>query len=52
MDKIKNPNKKIIAKTNLTQEIKSQDPGVLVTMGAGDIGLEVPRIKKELEYEN
>ena len=52
MDKIKNPNKKIISKTNLTQEIKSQDPGVLVTMGAGDIGLEVPRIKKELEYEN
>jgi len=48
--KIANPNKKIIKKENLISEIKSQDPQVLITMGAGDIGLEVSNIKKELEY--
>ncbi len=48
--KIANPNKKIIKKENLISEIKSQDSQVLITMGAGDIGLEVSNIKKELEY--
>ncbi len=50
MGKIKNPNTKTISKINLIQEIKQQNPEVLVTMGAGDIGLEVARIKKELEH--
>lgn len=50
MGKIKNPNTKTINKINLIQEIKQQNPEVLVTMGAGDIGLEVARIKKELEH--
>ncbi len=50
--KIKNPNKKLIEKTNIIQEVKVQNPDVLVTMGAGDIGLEVSRIKKEFEYAN
>jgi len=52
LDKIKNPNKKLIEKSNIIQEIKVQSPDVLVTMGAGDIGLEVSRIKKEFEYAN
>lgn len=52
LDKIVNPNKKLIEKSNLIQEIKVQNPDVLVTMGAGDIGLEVSRIKKEFEYAN
>jgi UDP-N-acetylmuramate--alanine ligase len=52
MEKIKNPNKKLIKKSNLIQEIKKQDPEILVTMGAGDIGLEVCKIKSELEYAN
>lgn len=52
MQKIKNPNKKVIDKINLVNEIKAQKPEVLVTMGAGDIGLEVSRIKKEMEYAN
>lgn len=52
MHKIKNPNKKVIDKINLVNEIKAQKPEVLVTMGAGDIGLEVSRIKKEMEYAN
>ncbi len=50
LDQIENPNKKIVNKENLVKEILSQKPQVLITMGAGDIGLEIPRLKKELEY--
>jgi len=50
--KIENENKKLIEKSSIIQEIKAQNPEVLVTMGAGDIGLEVSRIKKEFEYAN
>jgi len=52
LDKIENPNKKLVDKSNIIKEIKAQIPEVLVTMGAGDIGLEVSRIKKEFEYAN
>ncbi len=52
LGKIKNPNKKRIEKTALVQEIRNQNPQVLVTMGAGDIGLEISKIKKEFEYAN
>lgn len=50
LEKIDNPKKKLIAKSDLVSEIKSCKTGVLVTMGAGDIGLEVPKIKQELAY--
>ena len=50
MGKMKNPNKKTVLKNNLIQEIKQQNPELLVTMGAGDIGLEVSKIKREFEY--
>lgn len=52
MGKIRNQNKKLIQKEDLIKEIKEQEPQVLVTMGAGDIGLEITRIEKELEHEN
>jgi len=52
LEKIKNPCKKIVEKSELVHEIKYQNPEVLVTMGAGDIGLEVQKIKKELKYAN
>ena len=52
LDMIDNPNKKIVDKPNLILEIKAQTPDIVVTMGAGDIGLEVSKIKKELEYAN
>ena len=52
MEKIENPNKKLIEKAGLIAEIKVQNPEVLVTMGAGDIGLEVPKITKELAHAN
>ncbi|WP_209405826.1 UDP-N-acetylmuramate--L-alanine ligase [Pseudozobellia sp. WGM2] len=49
LEKIDNPNKKRIDKTNLIKEIKQQNVDVLITMGAGDIGLEVAKLTKELE---
>jgi UDP-N-acetylmuramate--alanine ligase len=52
LDMIENENKKVIKKAMIIQEVKAQNPDVLVTMGAGDIGLEVPKIKKEFEYAN
>ena len=52
LNKIENQNKKLIEKSKIIQEVKAQNPDVLVTMGAGDIGLEVSRIKKEFEYAN
>ncbi|WP_350285139.1 UDP-N-acetylmuramate--L-alanine ligase [uncultured Croceitalea sp.] len=50
LDKIKNPNKKIIEKEAIVNELNSCRPEVLITMGAGDIGLEVPKLKKQLAY--
>ncbi len=50
LEKIANPNKKLVQKSSLIHEIKEQRPEVLVTLGAGDIGLEIARIKKELDY--
>ncbi len=52
LGKINNPNKKLIQKSDLIQEIKNQAPEVLVVMGAGDIGLEVVKIEKALKNEN
>ncbi|MRI01504.1 UDP-N-acetylmuramate--L-alanine ligase [Kriegella sp. EG-1] len=52
MNKIENPHKKVIQKDKLISEIRSQNPDVLITMGAGDIGLEVEKITKEFEYAN
>jgi len=48
LDKITSPRKKLIEKSELISEIMAQNPDVLITLGAGDIGLEVPKIKKEL----
>ncbi|WP_422859133.1 UDP-N-acetylmuramate--L-alanine ligase [Flagellimonas sp. S174] len=50
LKKINNPNKKLVDKSNLIQELKKIDTKILVTMGAGDIGLEVSKIKEELAY--
>lgn len=52
LEKIENQNKKLITKKNLIDEINDCKPEVLVTMGAGDIGLEVIKIKNELAYAN
>lgn len=50
LKKMTNPVKKIVEKGDLVSEIKAQNPEVLVMMGAGDIGLEIMKVKKELEY--
>lgn len=50
LGKIKSSNRKLISKEQIISEIKSQNPEVLITMGAGDIGLEVVKIKKEMSY--
>lgn len=52
LEKVNNPNKMVVGKSALIKKIKMQNPEVLITMGAGDIGLEVQQIKKELAYAN
>ena len=49
LEKVSGPNKKLVEKSQLIAEIKRQAPEVLITMGAGDIGLEVLKIKTELQ---
>jgi len=52
LNKIYNQHKKLVKKSELIQEIKNQNPEILITLGAGDIGLEISKIKRELEYAN
>ncbi len=52
LGKMTNYNKKLVKKEAVMAEIKAQNPEVLVTMGAGDIGLEIEKIKNELAYAN
>ena len=48
MEKMSNPNKKLVSKTDLINQIKLTDATVIVTIGAGDIGELVEPIKKAL----
>ena len=48
LEKIENPNKKLIPKNDLAKLIKASNPEVLVTMGAGDIGMEIQQLEREL----
>ncbi len=48
LDKIKNPNKKLIAKKDISAEIEKSKATVVLTIGAGDIGEEVKLIKHNL----
>ncbi|SIR07587.1 UDP-N-acetylmuramate--L-alanine ligase [Maribacter ulvicola] len=50
LGKITSSYKEIISKEQIISEIKKHNPAVLLTMGAGDIGLEVEKIKKEMSY--
>lgn len=49
LDKIKNPNKRLISKESLPEAVKKSGAFVVLTLGAGDIGEEVIHIKKVLE---
>ncbi|MDA7558671.1 UDP-N-acetylmuramate--L-alanine ligase [Flavobacteriaceae bacterium] len=48
LSKIKNSNKKLISKAEIVSEIKKSDIDIIITMGAGDIGEEVIKIKENL----
>lgn len=52
LDKIENPNKKLVSKSDLPQLLRMTDARVIVTIGAGDIGEMVPDIKKLLDEKN
>ncbi len=45
---MENPNKKLISKTDLIPTILADDAKIIVTIGAGDIGELVPKIKQAL----
>jgi UDP-N-acetylmuramate--alanine ligase len=48
LSKISNKNKKLVAKEQLVSEIQKSDAQVIITLGAGDIGEEVAKIKEQL----
>ncbi|MCX2719172.1 UDP-N-acetylmuramate--L-alanine ligase [Lentiprolixibacter aurantiacus] len=50
LEKINNPNKKRIKKDEIIPEITAHSPEVFITLGAGDIGLEINGIKKQLAH--
>ena len=52
LEKIENPNKKLVSKHDLVPLLKMSDATVIVTIGAGDIGEMVPEIKKVLDEKN
>ena len=47
---IENPRKRWISNGELVDEITKHNPQVLVTMGAGDIGLQAPLIQNALRH--
>ena len=51
LDKIDNPNKVLVTKDNIINYLQSHPSRVLVLAGAGDIGVEVEKIKKFLEKD-
>ena len=52
LDKMENPNKKLVSKADLLPFLKRTDATVIVTIGAGDIGEMVPEIKRILDEKN
>ena len=48
LDKIENPDKKLIEKKDISAEIEKSDAKVVLTIGAGDIGEEIKLIKHNL----
>ena len=52
LNKIENPNKKLIQKSEIINEIQKSDAQIVLTIGAGDIGAEVKKIKEAFHYED
>ncbi|PTX42048.1 UDP-N-acetylmuramate--L-alanine ligase [Christiangramia gaetbulicola] len=51
LDKISNPEKSLVTKSELQEKIKAENAEVVVMIGAGDIGEEVEKVKKALLHE-
>lgn len=51
LEKIKSPVKKLISKSQIVSEIKNIGHPIFITLGAGDIGVEVSKLKEKLSYE-
>ena len=52
LEKIQNPNKKLISKEQIIAEVDASESTVVVMMGAGDIGEEILKVEKHLKDEN
>ena len=52
LDQISNPKKELIDKSVIIQKIKESKAKIILTIGAGDIGAEVHKIKEALVHEN
>lgn len=50
-EKMKNPNKTLVTKSELMETLKGRDVEVLMTLGAGDIDTFVEKIKKMLGFK-
>ena len=49
-EKMKNPNKTLVSKSELMEELKGRDVEILMTLGAGDIDVFVEKIKEMLSF--
>ncbi|WP_299885490.1 UDP-N-acetylmuramate--L-alanine ligase [uncultured Lacinutrix sp.] len=52
LEQIDNPKKELISKSEMIQKIKQSSAKIILTIGAGDIGAEVQKIKQALVNEN
>lgn len=52
LEKVENPNKKLIGKNDIIDTINESENPVIVMMGAGDIGEEILKVEKYLKNEN
>jgi UDP-N-acetylmuramate--alanine ligase len=52
LNKIENPNKKLVQKSELINEIRKSNASIVMTLGAGDIGEEVKPIKEAFSVAN
>ena len=51
LSKMKHPDKKLIKKEAIVTELLANKGAIILTIGAGDIGVEVPKIKEKLLHE-
>ena len=51
LDKMTNPEKSLVQKSDLPEKIKAENAEIIVMIGAGDIGEEVEKVKKALLHE-